>query len=324
MWKWIGRIIAVVVVLLIVGLIAAYFYLDSIAKEAIERGGTYATGVDTEVDSVSLGLFGGTFGMKEFELDNPEGLGFQTDHFLELGEADLAVSLGSLRKDVVVVPRIHLADIDLNLERRGGKQNFDVILENLQKLSSDEPTPPEDAQQWVVNDLTISNVKVTATGEGLLSDNQAVTFTIPQIQLTDVKSDSLAELQGQVIKQVLGAVAQQAPQQVLGVMGQELLGGVAKVGEIGEATLAKVEQATAVVAGAAERAQEAAGAVSEKIGAVAPEAGKAVGEAGEKLGEVGKEAGDAAKQAGEKLQEGLGGLLGGGKKDDEPKPAPAE
>lgn len=319
MWKWIGRVIAAVVVLLIVGLVTAYFYLDSIAKAAIERGGAYATGVETEVDSVRLGLFSGRFGMQGFELDNPEGMGFQSDHFLELGEADLAVSIGSLRKDVVVVPRIRLDAIDLNLERRGGKQNFDVILANLEKLSSTEPAPEEaEPQQWIVNDLVITNVRVTASGEGIVSNNQNITFTIPSIELNGVKSDSLAELQGQIVKQVLSAVAQQAPAQVLGALGAELTSGLAQVGELGEVTLAQVAAATELIEGAGESAKAATEALGKSIEGLSPEAGKAVGGASEKVGEVGEQAENVAKDVGKSIEQGLGGLLGG-KKKEEPK-----
>lgn len=312
MRKWIGRGLIALVLLVVIVLALVYFYLDSIAKTAIERGGEYATGVDTTVNDVKLGILGGTFAMDGFVLANPAG--YQSNHFLALADADVAVSLGSLRQDVVVVPTLHLDGVHLNLERRAGKQNFDVILENLEKLSSPEtaPAPPDaEAQKWIVNDLRITNVVVNASGEGLLSDNQDVSFTIPEIALANVESDSLAELQGQVLKQVLAAIAKQAPGELLGAMGAELTGGLGRVGDLGEATVAKVGEVTAVAGRAAQKAGEALKEVGEKLPG---DAGKVVGGAADKIGDVGDKAGDAVKDVGG----AIGGILGGGKKKDEP------
>lgn len=307
--KWLVRIIGIVIVVLILLAVGVYFYADSLVKQAVERGGTYATGVETTVDSVQLGLFTGEAGLEGLEIANPPG--FERDYFLKLGEADLAVGLGSLMSDVARVPRLHLTGIDLNLERTGDKPNYQVILDNLERLSSGEKAPPPEgeAQQWIIDDLQVRDVHVIATVEGLAAETQTVEVTIPQIVLKDVKSDSLAELQGQVLKQILSAVIQQAGTQLPGIMLTELTAGVGRIGDLGEATLTKVAEATAIV-----------GDVTERVGEIGGKAGEAVQEAQEKVGEVRKQADEAL----EDVTQGLGGLLGGGDKDKPKTDEPAQ
>lgn len=301
--KWILRGALLLVALVVLALGATYFYLDAIARNAVERGGTYATGVDVTVDNVKLGLLSGEAGLTGLTIDNPQGLGFQSEHFLHLGRADVAVDSGSLFSDSVVVPRLHLDGISLNLEQQGDKKNFEVILENLEKLSSGEkPDTAEDAQpqQWTIQDLRITDVKVNASVRGVLAENQNVAITIPEIVLTDVRSDSLAELQGTLIKQLLSTVLAQAGRQLPGILVGELTAGLGRVGDLGEATLSKVGEITGGLGQA----------VGGKLEEVVP------GKAGEVVGQATRGVGEAAG----KVTEGLGGLLGGKKKEEEPRP----
>lgn len=298
MKKVIVRGFIVVVLLIVVLVVGVYFYLNTIAKRAVEEGGTYATGVDVSLDDIELGVFSGVVEIEELTVANPAGMGFESAHFFNLGEGDVVVSVRSLFSEEVVVPRIHLDGVSLNLERQGEKDNYAVILDNLAKLSSGEKDPQaEEAQpqKWVIQDLRVTNIDVNASVKGLVADNQTVNVKIPEIALQNVQSDSLAELQGQVLKQILTAVAQQAQAQLPNLIAGELNAGIGKIGDLGQATVAKVG--------------EVGGQVAEKIGEIAPEAGAVVGEAAKSIEGVGKEAGEAIEKAGE----GLGDLLGGKK-----------
>ena len=53
------KILGLVLLVLIALGVVLWLTIDSIAKTGIERGGTYALGVPTTVDSVSLSLLGG-------------------------------------------------------------------------------------------------------------------------------------------------------------------------------------------------------------------------------------------------------------------------
>ena len=79
-------LVIILVVLLAAGLIAAFFYIDSIAKQAVERGGTYALGVNTTLRKADVEVFSGAVTLNGLRVANPEG--FAADHFLRLGEGD--------------------------------------------------------------------------------------------------------------------------------------------------------------------------------------------------------------------------------------------
>ena len=63
----------VLVALLVVA--GASLYVNQILGTAIERGATYALGVDTRVGFVRLRLLDGEFRLSRLRVDNPSGFG---------------------------------------------------------------------------------------------------------------------------------------------------------------------------------------------------------------------------------------------------------
>jgi len=276
------RLVLVLVVLLIAGFLAALFYIDSIAKAAVERGGTYALGVDTKLKSADVHVFGGEFTLSGLRVANPQG--YEADHFLRLGEGDVAVSLASLREDVVRLPTLTLKTLDVNLEKKEGKANYEVILDNLKKLSSGEK-PAEGGKKYVIDSVVIRRINVHVKALG-----QTLDVPIDRLKLKNVGSAQgadgmpLSQVAGVIVQAVFEAVVQKAgnvlPAEVLGDLQKRLpdLANLSKLANI------------------------------EEIGDI----GKVLGEGlGEGLGGAGKTAEDLANKAKD--------LLGGGdKKPSEP------
>src|SRR5262245_37914607 len=128
MKKLFKLVILLIVLVFVVGL-GAFFYIDTIAKAAIEKGSTLALGVQTKLNSAKLRILDGQLIMSGLDVANPSG--FESKHFLNLKDGDVAVTLGSLDDDVVEVPHLLLSDVDVNLEKKSGKSNYQIILDNL-------------------------------------------------------------------------------------------------------------------------------------------------------------------------------------------------
>ena len=296
--KWIKRVVILLVLLLIVIGVVGYLMIDQIAKAGVERGGTFAMGVDTELDDIHVGLFSGELSMNGLSVENPEG--FKSDHFLKLGEGNVAVTLGSLMEDTVVIPTLHLSDIEMALEKDKGKANYQVILDNLARLSSDEePAEDQAGKKFIVNEIVITNVKARAEVIG----GMAVNVKIPEIRLKDVGSDSdkgvlLKDLSGIIVAAIMSSIVEQAGDVLPGGIGEGLQGGLAAVGDLGNFGV-------------------------EVIGEVSAKAQEVLGEATKQIEGATDAAKEATKQAGEavdKISEGIGGLLGGKKEETETKP----
>jgi hypothetical protein len=92
------RILIGLIVLLVVVVAAVAFSVDRIVSQGIERGGSYALGVQTRVGFVRLRLLDGSFRLRGLRVENPPG--FDQANFLQLGSAAMDVELGTLRQDV--------------------------------------------------------------------------------------------------------------------------------------------------------------------------------------------------------------------------------
>ncbi len=200
----------------IVLLIAAViFYIDRIASEAIERGGTAALGLETRVGLVRLGLLSAELSLSDLTVANPEG--FEAPYLLKLEKGELALGLSELRADPIVISRIVLSGIELNLERKRGRTNYGVLLENLSR-SEEEPSASK-AQGEAGAGLVIREVlirDVTARGQliPLRGERIKLEVSVPEIRVRDLGSGehgiSMTQLAGALTKAILAGVAQQS------------------------------------------------------------------------------------------------------------------
>lgn len=315
--KFILKLIAVVVVLLIIAVVALVMYADRLAKEGIERGGEYALGVPTSLDSIGLGLFSGTAEMKGLAVANPPG--FDASHFLRLNRGSVAVSINSLREETVEVPNITLEGVDLSIEKTGKNANYQVILDNLKKLStsSGKPAPsdpeagPSGGRKYVIREMLIRDVVVSVKVSGLLNPIEAK-IDIPPIELKNVGSAKdagvqLGQVAGIIVQAILTEVVKSGGGILPAELANELSSGLAAVGKIGELGTNVIGDVGGILG---DELGKAAGDITGKAGEAAGDVTKKVGEA----------AGEATKKVGEttgKLLEGVGGFLGGEKKKTE-------
>ena len=205
--------VSLLVLLAIVGF-AGVFYINDLVKIGVEKGGSLALGTKTTLGSADVGLLSGKAALNTLAVDNPQG--FKAPQFMSLGSGAVEVSLASLRADVVEIPKIELSTIRVALERKDGKTNYKVILDNLAKLQSSSgggatPTPPADGKKFIVKDLKINDVKVTVDMLDTPLPVGSLVVPIDQIHLTEIGTASkglpMSDIVGIVVRAVLATAS---------------------------------------------------------------------------------------------------------------------
>lgn len=275
--------------LVVLALVLAWVYVDSLAERGVERGASYALDVPTTLDSADVGVLTGSVELAGLEVDNPEG--FEAEHFLKLDNADMNVSLGSLMEETVEVPSLLLDGIDLRLERTLEGANYNVIMDNLSRFESgDKEEADPSAKKFVIRTVEIRNITVRADFVpigGAVGDLTTAEVTVPEVILRDVGSGSepmsVAEITAVVLKAILASAVEIGggvlPEDVLSDIGDQL------------ASLVNLEGVVGSVEGLGEAAGDLLGMPVEAVEGVS----RAIEDAGEQIG----------------------GLLGGGKQEDE-------
>ncbi|MFW5681768.1 MAG: hypothetical protein ACOC1G_02070 [Phycisphaeraceae bacterium] len=285
------RILAVVVVLIVLAAVAGWIFADQIAASTIRKSSSYATGTENELRSADLKLTSGELNFAELVITNPEG--YESAHFLTLGNGDIDVKLGTITRETIEVPLVVLSNLDVILEKREGKANYEAILENLEKLGGDEEPEeqPDDAGAGVViEELRIEQISVTIKGypfpsEPVVIDEPIVLKNVPQ----DQSAATIAEVVGLVITATLQTVAGSVGD-LPGELTDGITDGLGKLGDLGS---------------------DALGDLSATAGEAAKQAGEKAKEATDKAGEEAGGAADKAKEEVDKATGKIGDLLGG-------------
>ena len=269
-------------ILLVVVLGCGVVFAGSLAKTAIERGGSYALGVPTTLDSADLGLFSGRFGMQQLVVANPPG--FDTPEFMRMQEAEFEVSLGSLSSELVEAPLLRLDGLTLNLEKRNGKTNFGQILERLEELQGEqdpggtgapeqEPGGPEgEGKKFVIHEVVISNVIANIDLVPAGGELTKISVKIPEIRLSDVGQDgeTMSQIVSELTRVVLAAVVEAGgdvlPAELLGDLKAGLSTWKAQAFDVSQGVITDVKQLGAKLGDSSGVLGEQAGELLESAG----------------------------------------------------------
>lgn len=215
--RLIFRGILLLAVLLVIAAGVAWLMVDRLAKSAVERGGTYALGVDTQVQGVDLSLLGGTLRMDGMNVSNPEG--YNTPHAMKFDRFDFAIDTGSILGDPVRMHNIELRGMEINIEQKLLKTNIGEILENVRRFQSKSPEEKREegsGTRIAVDRLVIH--EVTAHFHvlgGLVGQGEPITIVVPRIELEGLTHDNakgmfVGELFARVIPAIIEQVLTQA------------------------------------------------------------------------------------------------------------------
>ena len=209
--KLLIRIVLALFVLVLLLVAGVFLFIDPIVRGAIEKGTTYATGVETKVDSVDAGFASGKLSFAGLSIANPPG--FRPEPFMKIGSARSAWQNSTLFSDTIVIEELTLDGLDVNLERADGRTNFGRILENVGKLSPADGKPaepkPESGKQHtlIVKHILLTNVKCAVHLSGSPLPTESMSVTVPKIELSEFRSDgSTSEIIGKLTKTVVDAV----------------------------------------------------------------------------------------------------------------------
>lgn len=306
------KVVLVLVVLVVIAIAAAFFYIDSIAKRAVEYAGTRVLGVPTTVDSMKIGVLTTSGSMHGLSVANPSG--YADAKFMGLGEGALALDARSLMSDVVRVPTIRLSDLSLALEQKGLSESnartiLDYVKTSLPKGGGSTTGGSSGGRKFVIDELLITNITITAKSSGLPILQPNVNLKVPQIKLVSLGSggkdpiglDQLTAIViDAVMKAALEAGAGQLPQQLV----DGIFGGLAGLG----GTLPDFDLKVDLGQGFKDLGTigELAGKLGVDLGSLGDALGK---EATGGLGEVGKKIEDATKGAGDSIKKGIDDLI---------------
>lgn len=193
----IKKILLAFLLLIVIGLVALYFSLNSIVGGGVERAfnkfGPEVTGTDTYIDSADINVFQGNIGINGLFIGNPEG--FDKPSAMECGEIYVDIEPSTIFSDRIVINEIRIVApsffYDQTLTGNNLTKLKKQINENMKKFKkADEPAEPEEGpaeeqpkKTLVLNKLVVSDGKVD------LAVNLAVVKAGRELPLPQINKD---------------------------------------------------------------------------------------------------------------------------------------
>ncbi|MEI7733490.1 MAG: hypothetical protein WCO56_28220 [Verrucomicrobiota bacterium] len=203
---------AVIGVLVMLGMVVTMIFLDSIVKKGVETVGPQITKTDVKLGAVNLSIFSGSSKLKDFVVGNPQG--FAAPSVMQVGEMKVAVEVGSLLKEVIVVNELILINPEITFEGNPlGANNFDTLMKNVEAATGAANKPADQPKEKAtgaskkikIHDLTIKGVKVNVNLTGLA--NKTMTLTMPDIHMKDIGTDNNGATVAEASKQIFAEIS---------------------------------------------------------------------------------------------------------------------
>ena len=210
----VGIVIVLLVLLVVAGLIIGT-HLGQIVKAGMETVGPKVTQTTLTVESVDVSLIGGSAGVKNLVLGNPEG--FKALQSISVSNAAVSLVPSSVLSQKIVIRSIRVEAPEITFEGNPfGENNLKKIMDNVNSLtasvdqaSTNAPatTPSgqaKPAKKLEVDDFVISGAKVHANLTGFV--NQEITLPLPDIHFTDLGKGNDGITPADLIQKVLGEI----------------------------------------------------------------------------------------------------------------------
>jgi len=207
------RIVLLAIVVLIVGIVVViHFFGNSLLKTGIETAASKTLTVPVNIDDMDFSILGAKVGFQGLVIDNPPG--YKHEKLLEVGDARIAVSTGSLLKDTVNIKEIMFDGVNVVLEQKGvTSNNLQDIINALPKSEEEPKDQTEKAGKKLhIDKLELRNIVVQAKLLPIPGKADTVTLKLDPIVMTDLGSDDkmdVAKLTSKILLAIATGVANQ-------------------------------------------------------------------------------------------------------------------
>lgn len=221
-------LIFLLVLLVLVGGAAWYFTtyrMDSMIERKIEQAGVVSLGTPVSVGSVKTIFKDGTLLITDITVPNPSG--FRNRNAFTLKGIEAAVDYSTWD-----IKRVYIKEPEIVIEEKGGKTNFDVMLERLNK---GEQVPVDSPDGKAEPTIVIHHFRMNESRAAFESESmdRYSDLQIDEVELTNIKGTP-SEVATIIATEVLTEITKEAATEMLKAQARK------KYGEVEESAKEKL------------------------------------------------------------------------------------
>ncbi len=200
--------------------------VDERVRVALEERLAGRLQVPVSVSGVRLSLLDQNLVIEGLEIGNPSG--FRAEHFLTAGLIEVDFSLSSLFGSTLQVHQILVDDVEVQLENRRGRFNYQQIVRNLEEGSALQGDSGS-GRMLRVSQARVRSIRATVSVTERGFRLPSLKVVIPEVRLEDFGTEQRPQLPlDQVARHFIGAISRNLLEQAAGSSGsgwQRLLQG---------------------------------------------------------------------------------------------------
>jgi len=231
-------------VFVLVMVLLAVVFMNSMVKQGVETAGPLIAKVEMRLAETDISLFSGKGTLRGLLIGNPEG--YKTSAAIEVGEATIALKASSLLTDKILVRQVNVIAPEITFEGSLKGSNLSKILENIRAFTASEGNAKEQpggkSKKLQVDSFAITGgkIKLSVTALG----GKALTVPLPDIHLRELGTGPEGVTPGELTEKVFREFFEgttKAVAQALAGVGKEAID-TAK--EVGQGAVKQVENVT--------------------------------------------------------------------------------
>ena len=210
----------ILLLLFLVGIVVWYFTtfrLDAMIEQQIEQAGSASFGAPVTVGSVTTSIKDGSLRITDITVANPSG--FRNKNAFTLRGIEAAVDYATFD-----IKRVYINEPDIVIEEKGGKTNFDVMLE---RLNSGEKVPVEEPEGAEPPVITIHHFRMNESRAAFESESldRYSDLEIDEVELSNIRGTP-SEVASVIATEVLKEVTKEAATEMLKAQARKKYGDV--------------------------------------------------------------------------------------------------
>lgn len=191
MFRFIKKLFLILFILLIIALVAIYFYLGALVKWGVEKYVPPITGTEVKIGSVNISLFKGTFDIKNLMIGNPKG--FNSKEAISVGRIYVKMDVKSLTKPTILIPEVLIDKPQATVE--GNTQNgvnLIALKKNINQFinASVKNDAPKKESKGPEKKVVIGNLDIKGSAVQMVLFNQGMTVPLPDINKKNIGKGS--------------------------------------------------------------------------------------------------------------------------------------
>ena len=205
------KFVVLPIIILFVVLWSAFYLLGGlILKAGVEKAATKTLAVPVTIEDMDISILKAAIGINGLIVQNPPGYTYK--NLLELSEARVTASIGSLLNDTVHIKELKLDGMNLVIEQKVLSNNLQEVISSISAKGKQQSESETAGKKLHIDNLEITNVTVKAKLLPVPGKADTVTIKLNPIRMTDLGGDDkldVAELSGKILLAIATGVAGQ-------------------------------------------------------------------------------------------------------------------